>query len=69
MFVEAVTPEAVKATFVALNVVHEFGIFHGDIRCNIILVVKRGQGGVRLIDIGFSPAVKIARETEHSCKT
>ena len=47
----SLTSEAVKATFDALDVVHEFGILYGNIQCNNILVIK---GGVCFIDFGFS---------------
>jgi hypothetical protein len=44
----------VKATFDALDVVHESGIVRGDVRCSNILVVKRRRGGVGSIDFGWT---------------
>ena len=60
------TPEVVRATFDALNVVHASGILHGDIRCDSILVVE-GQGGVRLIDFGFSRPITSTEDSRKEC--
>lgn len=48
---EPLTEAVAVAAFEALNAVHASGMLHGDIRIDNILVV---EGGVRLIDFGFS---------------
>jgi tRNA A-37 threonylcarbamoyl transferase component Bud32 len=46
-----------EAIFVALYVIHSFGILHGDIRKDNIMVPKGGQSGVQFIDFGFVHAI------------
>lgn len=65
--IERLTPEVVRATFDALNVVHASGILHRDIRRDNILVVKGGQGGVRLIDFGFSRPITSTEDCKKEC--
>ena len=46
-----------KASLRALTAIHAFGVLHGDIRPQNILVPQSEQGGVRFIDFGFSRAI------------
>jgi tRNA A-37 threonylcarbamoyl transferase component Bud32 len=57
----------VKATFDALDVVHESGIVRGDVRCSNILVVKRRRGGVGSIDFGFPRPITSSEDFLREC--
>jgi tRNA A-37 threonylcarbamoyl transferase component Bud32 len=56
----------VKATFDALDVVHESGILCRDVRCNN-MVVKRRRGGVGSIDFGFPRPITSSEDFLREC--
>lgn len=49
-------------SFEALNAIHAFGMLHGDIRRDNILVPKGGRRGVRFIDFGFARSTSSAED-------
>ena len=53
----------VRASFEALKAIHGFGVLHGDIQRQNILVPGSGRQGVRFIDFGFSRTIA----TEKDC--
>ena len=53
----------VRASIQALKAIHGFGVLHGDVRRQNILVPGSGRQGVRFIDFGFSRAIA----TEEDC--
>ena len=47
----------VTSSFEALTTIHAFGMRHGDIPRENILVPKGGQRGICLIDFGFAHSI------------